>query len=134
MSWLSDGSMGDRVFSFDDLIARAAEPVLQQLVGRHVVRLLARMDPALSQPENLRQIALGLHTPAEMLLNASTRAELMNLLPRAEAELLARRLELSTDDAYAVLGDLRIRRGTRKQHELLDFFSIPDPVDDSGFV
>lgn len=114
--------------TFEELLARAAEPTLQKLVGRDVVRLLARIDPTLTQPEHLREVALGLQTPAELLLEERSRCELLGLLPLQEARSLAMRLQLDDAQPFEALESLRLRRGTRRAAELLDFFSVAEPV------
>lgn len=120
---------GDRagVYSFDDLLARAAEQTLQDIVGRHVVRLLGRIDPALVQPDRLRDVAMGLRTPSEMMLEPATRRELLSLLPREQATLLARALKLDEERPYAEFEALSIRKGSDRERALLDFFSLPLP-------
>lgn len=113
--------------TFDDLISSAAEPTLQGLVGRPGVRLLSRLGPELTQPERLRQIALGLRTPQEMLLEAETRRELLSLLPPREAERLAVELDLPTEpDPYQALEGLRVQRGTKRATVLLGFFGLAE--------
>lgn len=113
--------------NFDGMIARAAEPALQKLVGRPGVRLLSRLDPALTQPERLRQIALGLRSPQQMLLDTETRKELLLLLPSDEASKLADELGLSANgDPYDALQGLRVQRGTQRADALLSFFGLVD--------
>lgn len=107
------------------MIARAAEPTLQKLVGKPGVRLLARLGPELTQPERLRQIALGLQTPQEMLLNPETRKELLFLLPAKEAERLVVDLGLTTNpDPYVALEQMKVQRGTGRAASLLGFFGL----------
>jgi superfamily II DNA or RNA helicase len=109
---------------FETLLARAAEPTLQKLVGRPGVRLLASLDPELTQPSRLREIALGLTTPQQMLLDPEVRAELLSLLPAADAARLASALGLGGGDAFGALGSMRVQRGTRRAQELLGFFGL----------
>jgi DNA repair protein RadD len=110
--------------NFDDLLARAAEPTLQELVGRTGVRLLGSLDPDLTQPSRLREVALGLTTPQQMLLDPEVRTELLYLLPRSDAEQLAAVLGLGNGDAYKALEGLRIQRGSQRAQELLGFFGL----------
>ena len=110
--------------NFEDLLSRAAEPTLQDLVGRPGVRLLASLDSRLTQPSRLREVALGLTTPQEMLFDSDTRRELLSLLPRGEAERLAAMLELDGRDPYAGLMGVQIRRGSKRAGELLGFFGL----------
>lgn len=110
--------------TFDDLIARAAEPTLQKLVGRAGVRLLASLDPELTQPSRLREVALGLTTPQQMLLDPEVRGELLTLLPLAEAEQLSAVLDLGDGDVYAALESMRVQRGSQRALALLGFFGL----------
>lgn len=119
------------MISFDDLIGRASDQLLQQLVGRDIVRLLAGLDPSLARPERLSEIAIGLRTPAELLLDNSIRGELLLLLPPSDAALLAQRLGLR-GDPYESLSSMNVRKGTAKATELLDFFDIADDTEQNS--
>src|SRR5213592_319767 len=109
--------------NFEDLLARAAEPTLQKLVGRPGVRLLSRLDPELTQPSRLREVALGLTTPQLLLLEKESRRELLSLLPRPEAEQLATTLGLD-GDPYAALDAMSVKRGSGRAQELLGYFGL----------
>jgi len=111
------------VLTFDELLARASDQLLQQLVGHDVVRLLAGLDPSLARPDSLSEIALGLRSPAEMLLDPSLRNELLLLLPRTSAALLAQRLGVE-GDAYDGLTSMKVRANTAKAADLFDFFGV----------
>lgn len=117
--------------TFEELLARAAEPTLQALVGRPGVRLLARLDPSLTQPARLREVALGLTSPQELLLDPTTRRQLLVLLPPDDAAILVSQLGLEgTDDPYQVLETLRVPRRSARASILLDFFSVAEPPED----
>lgn len=110
---------------FEDLLARAAEPTLQRLVGRPAIRLLSRLDPELIQPSRLREIALGLKSPQQLLLEPGSRNELLTLLPRSEAEQLVAALGLTgNEDPYQALLQARYQRGSRRAQDLLAFFGL----------
>lgn len=113
------------MITFDDLLNRASDKLLQDLVGHDVVRILAGLDPALARPERLSEIAVGLRSPADMLLDKNLRGELLLLLPRSNAQLLAQRLDVS-GDAYDALTSMSVRRGSSRAAELLDFFDVSD--------
>lgn len=121
-------------YSFDQLIARADDQTLQQLVGRHAVRLLDALDPKLTTPSRLREICLQLHSPLELLRDRKTRALLLALLPRERAHDLASLLGLGEDEPYTSLLTLKIRRESKIERDLLEFFSVaryvrPPPQD-----
>ncbi|WP_231973710.1 DEAD/DEAH box helicase [Mycobacterium sp. E1319] len=113
------------MITFEELLGRASDQLLQELVGKDIVRLLAGLDPGLARPERLSEIAIGLRSPASMLLDARLRTELLLLLPQSRAELLAQRLGLS-GLPYEALSAMSVRRGSKRATELLDFFSVSD--------
>jgi DNA repair protein RadD len=116
------------MMTFEELINRASDQLLQQLVGRDIVRLLAGLDPALARPERLSEIAIGLRSPVDMLFDSTLRAELLLLLPRSTAEVLAQQLHLN-GDAYNALSSMSLRRGSARATQLLDFFALGDEPD-----
>lgn len=114
--------------TFEELLARAAEPTLQALVGRPGVRLLARLDPDLTQPDRLREVVLGLQSPQDLLLDPESRRELLVLLPQDEAQLLLGALGMSAGgDPYEALETLWVPRRSPRSTALLDFFSLSAP-------
>jgi superfamily II DNA or RNA helicase len=113
------------MITFGELLNRASDQLLQNLVGREVVRLLSGLDASLARPERLSEIALGLRSPADMLLDGALRNELLLLLPHRSAELLAQRLGIN-GDPYDGLTSMSVRRGSARANDLLDFFDVGD--------
>lgn len=113
------------MITFEELIGRASDRLLQQLVGRDVVRLLAGLDPALARPERLREIVTGLRSPADMLMDSTVRGELLMMLPSSAAEILARRLAVK-GEPFEALVSMNVRRGSSRAADLLDFFSVAE--------
>ena len=111
--------------TFDELISRASDQLLQKLVGRDIVHLLVSLDPSLSRPESLSEIALGLRTPADLLLDRSVRSELLMVLPPSSAHVLAKVLGLN-GDTYEALSSMTVQRGSNRATKLLDFFGVSD--------
>jgi DNA repair protein RadD len=111
------------MITFERLLARASDQLLQQLVGHDVVRLLSGLDLSLARPDNLAEIAVGLRSPADMLLDKPLRDELLLLLPSTVADVLAQRLGLD-GDAYDALTTMSVRAGSKRAADLLDFFSV----------
>jgi DNA repair protein RadD len=109
---------------FGDLLARADEELLQQLAGRHAVRLLVALDETLTRPASLRRLILGFREPIELLRDGSARNELLALLPPNEAIALCITLGVASQEPYTSLADLRLRRGSRAEEQLLAFFDI----------
>lgn len=120
---------GAIMIAFEDLMSLAPDQLLQGMVGPEVVRLLVGLDPALARPERLSEIALGLRTPAEMLLDGSVRNELLMLLKPAMAELLAKRLGL-TGEPFEALSSMKLKRRSQRADDLLQFFGVSDTVEE----
>lgn len=116
------------MITFDELIGRAGDQLLQHMVGQDVVRILAGIDPALARPERLREIAMGIRSPADMFFDNTLRPELLMLLPQSSADMLGQRLNL-TGNPYEALTSMALRRGTRRAAELFDFFEISDDTE-----
>lgn len=110
---------------FSQLLGRADDETLAELIGRPVVRLLHALDPQLARPSRLRELILELHEPVELLRRRATRNTLLNLLRREEAEALATEVNGGTaEDAYISLMKLRPRRGSRPESAFLDYFGV----------
>lgn len=123
---LLKNSAVSELIAFDELISRASDQLLQEIVGRKIVRLLAGLDSSLTRPDRLAEIVQGLRSPAEMLLDPSLRRDLLMLLTPSQAEILCRQLDVSAEDPYEMLGSLSIRRGSARAAALLDFFGLAD--------
>lgn len=117
------------MITFEDLLTRASDQLLQSMVGTDVVRLLAGLDPALARPERLSEIALSLRTPAEMLLDGALRSELLTMLPESVAVALCQQLGV-TGDTYEALASMKVRRRSQRATDLLDFFNVSDVVEE----
>ncbi|QZY29687.1 DEAD/DEAH box helicase [Nocardioides coralli] len=122
------------MLTFEELLSRASDPTLQELVGRKVVRLLAKLQEDLAHPDRLREVLQDLRAPSELLLNRDSRAELASLLPPSQARDLATALDLPGDDPFRELSSVSIRRGSERARRLLEFFYVQDespPVRDA---
>jgi DNA repair protein RadD len=113
------------MITFGELMDRASDQLLQQLVGRDIVRLLAGFDQSLTRPERLSEIAVGLRSPADMLLDAKLRTDLLLLLAPPHAKALSQRLRLN-GDPYEALSSMTVRKGSARATDLLDFFGVGD--------
>lgn len=117
------------MITFDELLNRASDELLQKIVGPEVVRLLGSIDRALTRPDRLCEIVLSLRTPAELLLDNSIRSDLLMILPKTTATTLADLLGLS-GDPYEALKSMKVRRRSQRATDLLDFFGVRDIADD----
>lgn len=116
------------IVRFSDLLSRADEGTLQQLIGRPALRLLKALDPALASPSSLRDLLLGLRSPADLLIDPEARVQLLDGLRPLEAQRLTEILDLHTgSDPYTTLRSLTVRRNSNRERDLLSFFELPVP-------
>lgn len=117
--------------TFDELISRADDETLQNLVGGPVVRLLRLLDPTLASPSRLRRLLLELRSPVEILRDQTARSEILALLPLSEAKELANTIAATSDaDPYPVLCGTPVRKNSPTEKALfgvLDVVPEPDP-------
>lgn len=118
--------------SFDKLLTRADAALLQSLVGEEVVKLLSALEAEQRVTTGrLRQVLLGLRSPQELLLDSSSRSQLLELLRPLEAQDLCAHLTLKvSQDPFATLCAVELRRGTRLALALLSYFGLPEPTRD----
>ena len=117
--------------SFGNLLSRADDVVLQELVGPDVVRLLRSIDPNLAAPTGLRNLLAEFKTPGELLRDPKARALLLELLPVPVAERLAALLDFATDvDPFDALRGLNLNRGSILEKHLFTFFGEELPPEE----
>lgn len=115
---------------FEDLLSRADDETLQNLLGSAVLRSLKLLDPTFTSPSRLREILLGLHSPESLLLNEGSRKQLLELLRPEQAKILALILDAPTNgDVFKALREVKIRKNSERERALFDFFelSLPKP-------
>lgn len=120
------GESSSRIPGFYDRLDEAA---LQSLVGQPAVRLLNLLDPALMRASRLRELAHALHPPRELLRDVQRRGIVFNALASPDAITLCHRLQIDTTAPYATLRDTRIRRNSRREKALFEFFDLPADVE-----
>jgi len=114
--------------NFSDILSRADDETLQAFLGSSVVRLLKLLDVSLATPTQLREILIGLHPPESLLLSQEYRNLLIELLRPEEAKILATILELpNRKDHFEHLREAKIRRGSKSEGALFDFFELRVP-------
>lgn len=119
---------------FDDLLSRADDEVLQELIGQAPLRLISLLDQDLLSPARQRGLLLRLKCPQDLLLDRNTRALLLDLLRPSEAAGLSSALGgRASDDPYKVLRSISFRSQSQVT-VLLSYFeltareSLPDEV------
>ena len=109
--------------SFDHLLSRADDYVLQHIVGGDVVRLLRHIDPALATPAKLRELLSQLKKPSELLRDTGTRTLLLELLSPSDAKALLDHLGVPlTGNPFVVLETLSVAKGSKREEGLFSFF------------
>jgi DNA repair protein RadD len=116
--------------TFDELLLRADEVVLQELLGRPALRLLQSLLGRDLPVGRLRAVLLQLHTPLAMLTETSKRRLLLELLRLDEARALIVELDLRTPtaktDPFAALQALPPRLNSAAFRRLLGSLGVDD--------
>ncbi len=112
-----------------NLLSRADDLALQQLLGADLVRLIMLLDPKLATPQALKKLILEFHTPYGLLMSKKSRGLLLDLLPLREARILSQIIGLVSQDEnlYDQLKSIEIRKNSEKERALADFFGIIPP-------
>ena len=117
--------------SFGNLLSRADDVVLQELVGPEVVRLLRSIDPNMAAPTGLRNLLAEFKTPGELLRDPKARSLLLEILPVPVAERLADSLDSMTGvDPFDALRGLNLNRGSILEKRLFTFFGEELPPEE----
>jgi superfamily II DNA or RNA helicase len=109
---------------FNELLARADDELLQDLVGPPTVRLLNLLDPNLSRPTRLRELVTSFKPPEELLRDVDARTALLDLLPRQAAESLADQIGIETRDPYESFHNLRVTKGSATERRLFSALGV----------
>jgi DNA repair protein RadD len=114
-----------------DLISRADDETLQNLLEPSVIKLLMLLEPSLATPAQLQKILLELRSPIVLLRSKKFRSYLFDLLKRSEANNLAKILKVfGEEDVFISLKNTSIRTGASKEKLLFDFFELSTPEEE----
>ncbi|MEM8779494.1 MAG: DEAD/DEAH box helicase [Cyanobacteria bacterium P01_G01_bin.49] len=112
--------------NFNDLLSKADEDTLQQLLGSATFQLLKLLEPDLTHPSKLREILLTLYTPEQLLLSKDKRDLLLDLITPQQAKILSVVLEAPKhEDSYQALKKLKISGNSEAKKYLFNFFELP---------
>ncbi|TVQ44377.1 MAG: DEAD/DEAH box helicase [Gloeocapsa sp. DLM2.Bin57] len=110
--------------NFNDLLLKADEKTLQQLLGNATFKLLKLLEPDLN-PSKLREILLTLYTPAQLLLSKKKRDLLFDLITPEQGKILTVLLNApQAKNDYLALKKLTIKDKSESKKYLLNFFEI----------
>jgi len=116
--------------NFNNLLSRADDTALQDLLGADLIRLILLLDSKLATPQHLRKLIISYRTPYCLLSSKDTRNILFDLLPVNQAKLLLQVLGSGCvqNDIYVSLKNINIRKGSDKEKAIFDFFEISLPI------
>lgn len=105
------------------------ETIRKDFLGQSSVDLLAAIKPEIyDESKNLKDVALRLIDPYEMLTNMKMRKKIISVLRLPDAISLARNLNIKNDnDVYQKLKNARIPKNSPSENALLEFFSVIQP-------
>lgn len=114
--------------NFQDLLDRADEGTLQEIVGAPAYRVMSLLDPGLVRPSELRSLIERTRRPSELILNPGIRGLLFDVLSIDQAQKVVEALGLGADgDPYSALRELRVSRNSQKETRLLELFGCDFP-------
>ena len=114
--------------NFESLLSRADAALLQELLGESVVRLLHALDSEKASPPQLKRVLIDLYPPHELLMSATRRPLILELLRPAEATALLEHLGFAIDgDPFSTLRFLQVRRNSATATLLHSYFGLAVP-------
>lgn len=120
------------ILSIENILSRADEIVLEQLLGVQTIKLLRAIDLEFAYNRKFKELILDLHGEEKLLLDKMYRNLLFDLLREREVILLTRNLgiyrpELKTN-IYGQLKAHNFRRGSTDEETLFAFFNLYPPA------
>jgi len=118
--------------NFSEVLSRAGDDGLQELLGPSTVRLLNNLDSDLARASSMRQIFEELHSPVEVLRNSTLRKIFFSLLKTEEAtELCGLVYSNQPSNPFEGLTKLSFAKASNTEKMIFDYFSVPHPEDES---
>lgn len=113
-------------------LARLGAAQLATMLGEPTTKLLEVLDERNLANNKLAELVIRQIGPEDLLLNRSTRREILTALPQTEAEQLSRMLKMPAGmDTYSYLSQLNFRRGQTNTKILFNFFGCEAPTEES---
>lgn len=121
--------------NISEILSRAGDDGLQELLGSSTVRLLNNLDSNLARASSMREIFEELYSPVEMLRNSSLRKIIFTLLKTSEAETLCN-LVYSNPPAnvFEGLNKLSFAKASNTEKALFEYFDVPTPEDETKIL
>jgi DNA repair protein RadD len=112
---------------FEDLMARADDDTLRELVGVQPLSILRHLGEDYDRPAILRDTLLKVRTPDSLLRDGGSRTALLMTLARSDAERLAVHLGSTGGDPFRYLRRLSIAKNSPLESALLEWFDVDRP-------
>jgi DNA repair protein RadD len=113
------------------VLSRADELILQELLGEQTVRLLGVLDHSYSYNSSFKELIIELYGEQELLLNKKYRNILIDLLRTSEANLLSQILGIKqislNENMFSSLKNQSFRRGSKQEESFFYFFKLSPP-------
>ena len=111
--------------NISEVLSRAGDDGLQELLGGSTVRLLKNLDSNLARASSMREIFEELYPQIEILRQSNFRKMIFSLLKRSEAEELCLKLfQKVPPDPFKNLLELNMQKGGETELALLEFFDV----------
>jgi DNA repair protein RadD len=114
------------------VLSRADELIIQELLGEQTVRLLRVLNQSFSYNSSFKELIIELFGEQELLINKKYRNILINLLKSSEANLLSQILGIKqkglNGDIFSSLNNQTFRRGSKQEESLFYFFKLSPPA------
>ncbi|MHC8515874.1 DEAD/DEAH box helicase [Sporosarcina sp. ITBMC105] len=112
-----------------NLLSRADEFTIQQMMGTQTVRILRLLNEETIYNSHFKKLILRLHSSQVLLLTKVYRDDLIDLMKEPEIKALARILGLYSPHEpisriYNKVKNEKFRLGSKKQQSLFEFFNI----------
>ncbi|WP_423798163.1 DEAD/DEAH box helicase [Neobacillus sp. SAB-20_R2A] len=123
------------MFSIKNIISRADELTIQEIIGKQLIKLTQLLDEKYLKTANLKNIVFQIYEERSFLDNKNLRIILINLLRFNEAKLIADTLGFpssSETDEYIFLKKKKLVNGSEDEMIFYNFFGIPISKSDFG--
>lgn len=116
--------------NFHQVYSRISEDVIQDLFGKHTMKLLKLLYTGKIEFSFLRKLFLDTYGVESILWDKKCRNEIIDLLRPNEIQILASDLKIrvsNTADLYSLVKQKQFRRGSIEEQVLFAFFSVDLP-------
>ncbi|WP_405143268.1 DEAD/DEAH box helicase family protein [Paenibacillus sp. FSL H7-0942] len=117
---------------FDDILSRADEQTLQEILGANTIRVLTILDETQAYNKYIKELVINLFGKEGLLLDKKKRMLILDLLRESEAKELVGLLytspEYSDLELYSKLKKHNFNRGSMDEEKLFRFFDLVPPL------